>query len=159
MKKALLIIITAALLGVLAAYVDPLGHKPVGSTLTSGASASNGTNNASSSSTGTGTSGSAATGTSSGYKDGTYQGADYSSPYGDVQVSVTIQGGKITAVNFDQLTFNDAHSQEIDTAAAPQLKSQTLSAQSANIDGVSGASYTSQAYEQSLQSALDKAKA
>ena len=94
----------------------------------------------------------------SGYKDGTFQGSDYSNPYGDVQVSVTISGGKITAVSLDQLTAEDGRSQQINSEAAPLLRSQALSAQSANIDGVSGASYTTSSYEESLQSALDKAK-
>jgi uncharacterized protein with FMN-binding domain len=158
MRKALLIIFVIAILGTIAAYYDPLGHKTNAkiSTLSMPASSSssttNSTNVTSSSSTSTQTN-------SSGYKDGTYQGTDYSSQYGDVQVSVIIQGGKITGVNFDQLTSFDSHSQEINSAAAPQLKSQTLSVQSASIDGVSGASYTTSSYEQSLQSALDKAKA
>lgn len=78
-------------------------------------------------------------------------------PYGVVQVKVSLSGSKITNVSFAQLTANDGTSQQINSQAAPILLQQTLSAQSAQIDGVSGASYTSQGYDQSLQSALDKA--
>lgn len=78
-------------------------------------------------------------------------------PYGVVQVKVSLAGSKITNVSFAQLTAVDGTSQQINSQAAPILLQQTLSAQSAQIDGVSGASYTSQGYEQSLQSALDKA--
>ncbi len=78
-------------------------------------------------------------------------------PYGVVQVKLALSGSKITNVSFAQLTANDGTSQEINSQAAPILLQQTLSAQSAQIDGVSGASYTSQGYAQSLQSALDKA--
>jgi uncharacterized protein with FMN-binding domain len=79
--------------------------------------------------------------------------------YGVVQVRVTLAGSKITNVAFAQLTAYDDRSQEINNAAAPILLQQTLSAQNSQIDGVSGASYTSQGYTQSLQSALDKARA
>ncbi|MGI8677444.1 MAG: FMN-binding protein [Jatrophihabitans sp.] len=77
--------------------------------------------------------------------------------YGVVQVKISLTGSKITNVSFAQLTANDDTSQQINSQAAPILLQQTLSAQSAQIDGVSGASYTSQGYDQSLQSALDKA--
>lgn len=78
-------------------------------------------------------------------------------PYGVVQVKVSLAGSKITNVSFAQLSANDGRSQQINSQAAPILLKQTLSAQSAQINGVSGASYTSQGYDQSLQSALDKA--
>lgn len=77
--------------------------------------------------------------------------------YGVVQVQVTVAGTKITNASFLQLTAYDGRSQEINSYAAPILLQETLSAQSANIDTVSGASYTTAGYQQSLQSALDKA--
>lgn len=77
--------------------------------------------------------------------------------YGIVQVKITLQGSKIANAGFAQLTANDGTSAQINSQAAPILLQQTLSAQSAQIDGVSGASYTSAGYQQSLQSALDKA--
>jgi uncharacterized protein with FMN-binding domain len=77
--------------------------------------------------------------------------------YGVVQVQVTLTGNHIDNVSFLQLTAFDGRSQEINSAAAPILLQETLSAQSAQIDNVSGASYTTDGYVQSLQSALDKA--
>lgn len=65
-------------------------------------------------------------------------------------------GTKITNVSFVQLTAYDGTSQMINQQAAPILLQQTLQAQSAHIDGVSGATYTSMGYIASLQSALDK---
>lgn len=76
--------------------------------------------------------------------------------YGVVQVQVQVSGTKITNVSFLQLTAYDGRSQEINSYAAPILLQETLAAQNANIDTVSGASYTTAGYEQSLQSALDK---
>jgi uncharacterized protein with FMN-binding domain len=87
----------------------------------------------------------------------TYTGVAEQTRYGIVQVKVTVQGKKITNVAFVQLTAFDGRSQEINSAAAPILLQETLQAQSAQINSVSGASYTSQGYEQSLQSALDRA--
>ena len=77
--------------------------------------------------------------------------------YGVVQVQVVVNGKKISNVSFLQLTAYDGRSQQINSQAAPILLQETLSAQSANIDTVSGASYTSEGYVQSLQSALDRA--
>jgi uncharacterized protein with FMN-binding domain len=68
-------------------------------------------------------------------------------------------GTRVSDISLVQLNASDPHSQGIDQAAIPQLQQEATSAQSAKIDGVSGASYTSAAYEQSLQSALDKLKA
>jgi uncharacterized protein with FMN-binding domain len=78
--------------------------------------------------------------------------------YGQLAVSVTLSGGRITDVSVPTLQVAEYTSQEIAQQAIPMLKRQVLSAQSANIQGVSGATYTSQAYDQSLQSALSKAK-
>lgn len=89
--------------------------------------------------------------------DRSYTGHAITTRYGIVQVKVTVEGTKITDVSFVQLTAFDGRSQRINADAAPTLLQETLSAQSANIDSVSGASYTSQGYDQSLQSALDEA--
>jgi uncharacterized protein with FMN-binding domain len=88
---------------------------------------------------------------------GSYTGTAVHTRYGIVQVKVAISGSKITNVSFVQLTAFDGRSQEINSNAAPILLEETLSAQSAQIDSVSGATYTSDGYDQSLQSALDKA--
>lgn len=87
----------------------------------------------------------------------TFLGQAVQTQYGVVQVKLTVSGTKITNVSFAQLTAYDGRSQEINTEAAPILLQETLTAQSAQIDTVSGASYTSDGYVQSLQSALDQA--
>ncbi len=76
--------------------------------------------------------------------------------YGVVQVKVTVSGSHIVSVAFVQLTGNERRSDEINQGAAPILLKETLSAQSAHIDTVSGATYTTDGYIQSLQSALDQ---
>ena len=73
--------------------------------------------------------------------------------FGVLQVTATVSGGRITNVS-TQVQSADPHSQQIDDAALPVLRGQVLSAQSADIQGVSGATYTSQAFVSSLQSAL-----
>ena len=77
--------------------------------------------------------------------------------YGQLQVKLTIRNGRITSVGFSTFIANDGHSVQIDTTAAPVLIRETIAAQSAHIQGVSGATYTSDAYQQSLQAAIDKA--
>jgi uncharacterized protein with FMN-binding domain len=87
----------------------------------------------------------------------TYTGKAIQTQYGIVQVAVTATRRHIDSVRFVQLTAFDPRSQEINSAAGPILIRETLSAQSAKIDTVSGATYTSDGYLQSLQSALDQA--
>ena len=77
--------------------------------------------------------------------------------YGQLQVKLTIRNGRITKVGFSTFIANDGHSVQIDQSAAPVLIRETIAAQSAHIQGVSGATYTSDAYQQSLQAAIDKA--
>lgn len=86
----------------------------------------------------------------------TITGSTVSTRYGDVAVEVTVASGKITAVEAVSLP-SGGRSGQISAYAAPVLASEALTAQSASIDIVSGATYTSQAYAQSLQSALDQA--
>ncbi len=87
----------------------------------------------------------------------TVTGTVASTQYGPMQVQVTLAGTKITKVTVLQRTDDGSESDQIDATAIPTLTSETLAAQSAHIDAVSGASYTSSGYIQSLQSALDKA--
>ena len=87
----------------------------------------------------------------------TVTGTVANTQYGPMQVQVTLAGVKITKVTVLQRTDDGAQSDEIDGSAIPKLTSETLAAQSARIDAVSGASYTSSGYIQSLQSALDQA--
>ncbi len=74
-----------------------------------------------------------------------------------MQVAIVVANGKITDVTALQLTNQGGRSVEISNYAAPTLRSETLSAQSAKIQSVSGATYTSEGYITSLQSAIDKA--
>lgn len=107
------------------------------------------------------TSGAASTTASAtgGYKDGTFTGAAQYNPYGTVQIGVVISGGKISDVNFVQMPQGAGHTNYVTSAVEPMLKQETLSAQNANISFISGATYTSQTYQASLQSALNQAAA
>ncbi len=96
--------------------------------------------------------------TTTGLKDGTFTGAGAAEKYGTVVVTVTVANGKISNLS-QTYSGQSGESQQISGAAFPQLKQEALSAQSAKIATVSGATYTSGAYRVSLQSALDKAKA
>jgi uncharacterized protein with FMN-binding domain len=87
----------------------------------------------------------------------TLTGAVENTQYGPMQVQVTLTGTKITEVTVLQHTNDGEESAQIDSTALPKLTAEALAAQSARIDAVSGASYTSSGYIQSLQSALDKA--
>ena len=76
--------------------------------------------------------------------------------YGSVQVRITARGGTLTGITFLQLPYGDPESASISDRVAPVLAQQALDAQSADVAGVSGATYTSDGYRQSLQSALDE---
>jgi uncharacterized protein with FMN-binding domain len=89
--------------------------------------------------------------------DGTYTGSAVNTRYGPAQVQVVIAGGQISDVIVLQRQQNDQKSNQISSRAVPTLRQQVLTAQSANVAGVSGATYTSASYLQSVQSALDAA--
>jgi uncharacterized protein with FMN-binding domain len=92
-----------------------------------------------------------------GNKSGTYVGDPVSSQFSTIQVEVVVSGGKISDIKLLEDTDEDEHSAQVDGYAVPILRSEALSAQSANVDMVSGATFTSQSYTQSLQSAIDRA--
>jgi uncharacterized protein with FMN-binding domain len=87
----------------------------------------------------------------------TYTGSVASTRWGDVQVNITVTDGKITDVAVPVYPANNGRDQEINAYALPVLRQETLAAQNAGIDTVSGATVTSDGYLQSLQSALDAA--
>lgn len=87
----------------------------------------------------------------------TVDGPTIQTRYGPVQVEITVSGSRVTAVVALQLPDGDRHSAQISSRVQDTLASQALQAQSGSIDGVSGATYTSEAYAQSLQAALDAA--
>jgi uncharacterized protein with FMN-binding domain len=88
--------------------------------------------------------------------DTTVTGAVVNTQYGPVQVQVTVANGSWVDVQAISLPSGDPTSARISDFAAPQLRQQALAAQSASLDGVAGASYTSEGYRQSLQSALSQ---
>jgi uncharacterized protein with FMN-binding domain len=83
-------------------------------------------------------------------------GSDVQFGYGMLDVQVTVSGTRITDVSVPSLQTAEPTSQQITEQAIPVLRSEALAAQSARIDAVSGATYTSEAYAQSLQAALDR---
>jgi len=88
---------------------------------------------------------------------GTFTGDAVMTRFGAVQVQITVADGSITKSVVTQVPWTDRRDQEINSRAVPILNSEVLSAQSADIDMVGGATITSQAYIQSLQSAIDQA--
>ncbi|MBC7441542.1 MAG: FMN-binding protein [Ramlibacter sp.] len=89
---------------------------------------------------------------------GTFDGAVVQTRFGNVQVSVAIDNGTITEVTALHLTDHDPRSVMISNQAAPILRSEVLTAQSAQVQNVSGATYTTAGYLQSMQAALDAAQ-
>lgn len=112
-------------------------------------SKTNGTKSGSKSASG----GSTASGSS---VSGTATGALEQYGYGEVSVKVTVQSGRIVSLAVSQLQTADSYSQSIANQVIPMLRSEVLSAQAANINAISGATYTSEGYATSIQSALDK---
>jgi uncharacterized protein with FMN-binding domain len=87
----------------------------------------------------------------------TYSGSVAQTRWGPVQVTITVSGGKITDVAVPTYPNGNHRDEEINASALPVLTQETMSAQSADIDTVSGATVTSDGYKESLQSALDAA--
>ena len=87
----------------------------------------------------------------------TYDGAAAPTQYGNVQVRITVTGGKVTAAEAIDHPSSNGRDQQISSYAIPVLNQEAVAAGSANISMVSGATYTSGGYVQSLQSALDQA--
>lgn len=160
--------------GTLAGVAAILTLNPEAQTATSAAatpatSSSTGTSDSSSSSTSSGStsgstssgstsSGSSSTSTGSG-TDGTYTGdaVDIGHNYGTIQLQVTVSGGQVTGITALAVPQNDPRSSQISSYAVPQLVSQAIEAQSSSISGISGATFTSNGFAQSLASALTQA--
>jgi uncharacterized protein with FMN-binding domain len=102
----------------------------------------------------------ATTSTASGtLKDGTYTGTSADTRWGPVQVQIVVSGGKITSNDAVVYPTENGRDVEINNVAIPALNQEAVTAQSAAIDMISGATYTSDGYITSLQSALDQAAA
>ena len=130
-------------------------QSPVIVTPTTGSSSSSGSSKAGSS--GSGSSSSSGSAASSAAAK-TVAGGEVQTIYGPIQVTITVKGGKITTVNVPVYPNGTMRDVQINSFAIPQLVQETIAANGASIDGVSGATYTSQGYVSSLQSALDKAR-
>ena len=143
-------VVAGVLVAAIAAYLIFTNSNNSSVVSTGGVSGSTSTNTTSSGS------GSAMAGK---YKDGTYTGPTNDVIYGQIQVVATISGGKITKVAVPVYPTDGGHTQEVNSMAVPILKQEALAAQSANVNVVSGATQTSQGFEQSLAGALAEAKA
>ena len=102
--------------------------------------------------------GAPATGSARRTATGRFVGADESTRYGDIQVELSLDHGRIVDVQWLKLPFDRPRSQLISQQAAPILRSEVLSAQSAQINLLSGATFTSDAWAASVQSALSQAR-
>jgi uncharacterized protein with FMN-binding domain len=162
--------VALALFSTVTGLVMLLGFKTHGSTATSVPAAVSTTGDAADGSTPSSASSSAATtapssaggasssaAPSSASTTKTVTGDSVDTRWGPVQVQITVTDGKITAANAIVYPQNNGRDQQINSYAIPELNQETLAASSAQIDMVSGATYTSEGYLGSLQSALDKA--
>ncbi|WP_426621654.1 FMN-binding protein [Microbacterium sp. As-52] len=126
---------------------------------TTGAVGSSGTSNSGASNSGASDSGASGSGASAGtgLADGTYTGASSQTRYGPVQVRITVSGGQISDAQAIDYPDGNGRDRQINGTAIPRLVSETLQSQSAQIQMVSGATFTSDGYLSSLQSAIDQA--
>ncbi|MGI5184957.1 FMN-binding protein [Dactylosporangium sp. CA-152071] len=106
---------------------------------------------------GTGATGSGSTGTSGATGGTAYNGSVVSTRWGDIQVTITVAGGKITGVTVPVYPDANGKDRQINARALPILNKAVVAAQSADIDTVSGATVTSDGYKESLQAAIDAA--
>jgi len=158
-------ILTTAVIAMFALYSFELRHNPDFHI----AIASAPTNQKTSASTGSSGSGNipidnssttstpAATVPKSQYRDGTYTGATADAYYGDVQIKVTIVSGQISKVVFLQYPTDHRTSVEINQQAMPLLQREAIQAQSSKVSLITGATFTSRAFIESLSSALKQA--
>jgi uncharacterized protein with FMN-binding domain len=136
-----------------------LAFQPHAATLPTTAASATASASTSSSTTKTTSSSSGSSGSGSGSgsgSSGTATGNAISTQYGNAQVRVTVKDGKIVKLEALQLQGNDPRSVQISSSAAPVLQQEVLTKQTAGVDAVSGATFTSASYMQSVQSALDK---
>lgn len=91
------------------------------------------------------------------YKDGTYTGTVADAYYGNLQVKAIISGGKLTDVQFVEYPNDNNTTLKINQQAMPLLRSEAIQKQSAKVDIISSASQTSNAFKESLSSALQQA--
>jgi uncharacterized protein with FMN-binding domain len=160
--RRVILAVTATIAG-LVALLSFKSHVPAIAAATSGTGVSSG------GTSGSGTSGSGSAGSSSGGQgfatgkqtdlqagEHTVTGNVANTIYGPVQIQLVVKDSKIVKVSVLQQPSNTIHDIQIGQFAFPRLIGETLTAQDAKIDSVSGATYTSGGYIQSLQTAVDK---
>src|SRR3954451_11612733 len=144
MKK---LVVSAVIVGVFLIYALTHARASVGFTPSHGSTSDPSSGSGSSTTTTQGGS----TPTSGGsYKNGSYTGAAADAQWGYIQVKITVQGGRLTNVQFLQYPNHRDRSVEINDYAMPQLTSEAIQAQNARVDLISGATDTSEAFVQSL---------
>ena len=143
--------------GTLTSALPQSGTSASGTTTAAGTTSGSSSSSTSSATTDTSSQGATTAPVASGPADGTYDGSVVNTRFGTVQVQAVISGGKITDVVAVKLTDTDRKSVAISQQVAPMVRSEVLTAQSAKVANISGGTYTTQAYLQSLQSALDAA--
>jgi uncharacterized protein with FMN-binding domain len=156
--------------GTVVGLVLLLGYRSEGAPKVEKVDAGGGTSTNASAGTGTGTTVPTGTGNGTGTgigttvptaasssSDHTYTGQDVFYRYGDIEVAVTLSRSRIVTVTVPQNDASSPYSQTVNSAAVPILVKEAVAAQGVNFDVVSGATFTSDAFAQSLQSALDKA--
>ena len=143
--------------------VTTTGVTTTGSNVTAGSKGSSGASGSSGSSSTTGSSSSSSSGSSSSgsstsatWADGTWTGDAISEPWGKFQVAVVISNGTISSISVVR-SPSDRHSSSINSQAVPMLTQSVMASGGMSIDMVSGATWTSESYSESLQSALDAA--
>ena len=143
--------------------VTTTGVTTTGSNVTAGSKGSSGSSGSGGSSSTTGSSSSSSSGSSSSgsstsatWADGTWTGDAISEPWGKFQVAVVISNGTISSISVVR-SPSDRHSSSINSQAVPMLTQSVMASDGTSIDMVSGATWTSESYSESLQSALDAA--
>jgi uncharacterized protein with FMN-binding domain len=155
MKK---LAVSAVIIGVFIVYALAHARASVGFTPSQGSSNDPSSGSGSSSDPGSSTAQTGGTPATTGsFKDGAYTGGAADAQWGNVQVKIAIQSGRLTNVQFLQYPNHRDRSVEINNYAMPQLTSEAIQAQSAQVDIVSGATDTSEAFMQSLGDALAQA--
>ena len=141
----------------MATAADSAAIAPIGGGDPATAGSASATGSAAGGTTGTASASAGAAGSSSASAASTVTGSVAQTRWGPVQVQITVADGRVTDVSVIQYPNENGKDQQINTRALPVLIDETISAQSASIDMVSGATVTSEGYVQSLQSALDQA--
>ncbi|MBN9150226.1 MULTISPECIES: FMN-binding protein [unclassified Microbacterium] len=156
--KKILYTLLATVSGLVLLFSYRTSLEAVTPTDASAATAGSSSTTADTGASGSGTTSSSGTTSGTGLADGTYTGASSQTRFGPVQVQITVSGGEITDAQAVDYPNSNGRDRQINGTAIPRLVSETIQAQSSKIQMVSGATYTSDGYLSSLQSAIDEAQ-